>query len=121
MQVFGSFLSISFGIVCLLAAAGFELTWRRRLKCWYTTDGIVVAEVAGEESTSPEIEFQLDGVSKRFVSKHGGGRIDVGKTVRVLFDPETGEAEWLTTQNRWLGTVVCTLFGITFLYVGIAA
>ena len=110
-----------FGIACLTGTFYHEVKWRFMLGNWQCTTGSIAAEIDGDETSSPEIEYEYNGRTVRFVSKYGGGPVRLGESVIVLFDPDTGEAEELKWSNRWLPTIAMLSFGLIFAAVGIFA
>ena len=118
-QLIGSFFSIVFGLACFAGAIVHERKWRHIIRNWKRTTGIVTAEIDGDETSSPEIEYEDNGKSIRFVSQYGGGAVKPGESVVVMFDPETNQAEQLKWANRWLPLIALITFGSTFVGVGL--
>ena len=115
LTIFGGF-----GIGLLTTAIYSEVWWRRRLSRWEETAGTVAGLIEVGDDSHPEIEFQFDdGSAKRFVSKFARPQARVGESVRVVYDPETGEAEQYTFSNRWFITLGCGLLGSLFAYVAV--
>jgi len=112
MDIIGSVILGLAGVACLVLMVTHETKWRRMLSNWRRTTGKVVAEIEGDETNHPMIQYEFNGSPTRFTSKYGGGMIKIGSKVVVLFDPRTGEAEELKWSNRWLPTIALGLFGI---------
>ena len=110
-----------FGLACLAGTVCHEVKWRRMFANWEATSGVITAEIDGDETSSPEIEFIYNGTPKRFVSKYGGGEVRIGKSVNLLFNPNNGDAEELKWSNRWLPNLAMSGFGALGLFVGFFA
>lgn len=103
-----------------------EIRWQRRLARWARTHGTVVGSVVDQsdypESYFPEIEYEVEDETRRFVSKYGSKRSPmIGSQVSILFDPAGTGAEQLESSNRWIWTIVPVLFGVFFIVVGVSS
>ena len=122
---------LAFATACFAVSIWHEFRWRNRLVTWKRTKGRVIS-IAQERDTKtlfgakavdndgpwPEIEFEFSGESSTFISDYGGtGTPKVGSKVDVIYDPETGEAEWVSFTNRWLFTVIPVLFSALFYWL----
>lgn len=121
MHLLASVLATMIGCSCLIGAAYHEFKWRQMLARGEKLRGVITREVEGNETSSPEIEFEFHGEARRFVSQYGGGTVVIGDEVQVLVDCETGEAEELKWSNRWLPSIAMAFFGIFFVMVGLLA
>ena len=116
-----------FHILIFLAGCGVltlgirhELVWRRKLASHRKTHGTITREVFHDDggTSAPESEFESEGKTVRFVSKHyyGWRLFTVGKRVVVLEDMNTGEAEELKWSNRWITTFTAIPVGVFFVW-----
>ena len=121
MQFIGNLLAVLFGLACIAGTIYHEVKWRFMIRNWQETTGRITGEIDGDETSSPEIEYEHDGKPIRFVSRYGGGSVKTGESVVVLFDPATGEAEELKWSNRWLPTIAMLSFGMVGVYIGLFA
>jgi len=119
MDITGSVIVVLAGAACLVLMVIHETKWRRMLSNWVRTTGKVIAEIQGDETNKPIIQYEFNGSPTRFTSKYGSGMIKIGSKVVVLFDPRTGEAEELKWSNRWFPTFALGLLGIGFISFGL--
>ena len=123
---------LAFATGCIAVSIWHEFRWRSRLVDWKRTKGRVVnvaqergmptifgGRAVSHDGPWPEITFEFNGKAETFISDYGGtGTPKVGTEVDVVFDPETGKAEWISLTNRWLFTVVPIIFGAVFYWIG---
>lgn len=75
-------------------------------------------EASSDDGPYPEVEFAWKGSPHRFISRYGGSGLPrMGTNVDVLYDPATGNAEYLSFSNRWLGTAIPLTFSAIFFWV----
>ena len=130
MDTLGSVLFLTGAAACGIPALWHEIRWRNRLRAWDRTTGTVVGiangrikflfggESADNDSAYPEIEFSWKGSAHKFISGYGGsGTPPIGSEVDVLYDPATGNAEFLSTTTRWFWTVFPLIFSVMFIWV----
>ena len=131
METIGSIVFSAFAIACAIIALWHEIRWRKRLQAWDKTKGRVVGvaegkpiktlfggEASSDDGPYPEIEFSWNGSAHKFISGYGGSGIPrVGSEVDILFDPASGNAEYLSFTNRWLFTLIPIIFSALFLWM----
>lgn len=131
MESIGSFVFLAFAAAFGLFALWHEIRWRNRLRAWERTTGKVVGHTDGrpintlfggkassDDGPYPEIAFSWRGSAHKFVSGYGGSGLPrIGSEVDVLYDPATGNAEYLSITNRWLGTILPAIFSAMFSWV----
>jgi len=100
------------GGLLLSAAVTHELKWLSLKRSHTFAAGKVVALVDDSElDTHLEIEYELRGETRRFVSDYGGSTFKkIGDDVTVLVDLKNGRAEHYSLVNRWLFTFVPAFF-----------
>ena len=93
------------------AAIWHELQWRRRLRDSVIVQGRIIGIADGDVYDHAVVEYNHDGSTIQFESSYGSTIIRVGASVRVAYNPNTGEAELLTLGTRYLLTLGLGLFG----------
>ena len=107
MQILVLLAFVIFSIFLIGITFWHERKWKFR-RTWLIASGRVVGRSEGDEAGDyyPEIEFSHEGGTKTFVSKYGGtGCPAIGEQVKVIYTPDTLEAEHYTWSNRWLLTI----------------
>ena len=131
MEIIGSIFAFAFATACAILALWHEGRWRKRIRSWEAARGRVVGfaegkpiktlfggEASSDDGPYPEIEFPWKGSPHRFISGYGGSGLPrIGSEVDVLYDPTTGNAEYLSLTNRWLGTAIPLIFSAMFFWV----
>jgi len=131
METIGSNVFLTFAAACGILALWHEFRWRSRLRTWKRTTGRVVGFAVGrpiktlfggtassDDGPYPEIEFSWRGSAHKFISGYGGSGLPrIGSEVDIFYDPATGNAEYLSFTNRWLGTFIPVIFSVMFFWV----
>jgi hypothetical protein len=110
----------AFAVGSLTLAIGMETRWWRLRSATRRVGKIVdqIAETGGEGGTCyrPVIEVLESGPDfVRFASSYGKDKpFQLGEELVVLFDPETGRAEWYSASNRLLPTLGLMVFAVLF-------
>jgi hypothetical protein len=108
------------GLLFGLLSAYHEYVWRRRLRTWRKTTGRVVGYARDESASYPEIEYESNGVPRRFVSRYAFSKQpSVRSTVGVIYEPLSGTAEVLSAANRWAFTVAPALAALVLMGIAL--
>ena len=91
------FLGIGGISVCYLQ----DRRWRRRLRHWRVVDGTITGTSSIGDCVYPVFSFHIDGRNETATSKIDHSRHTRPQSVKVVYDPETGEAELLTWFTHW--------------------
>ena len=92
-----------------------ERLWRKRLRTWKKSQGIVVGSKLHNDSKYPVIEYSHFDSPKRFTSKYGCA-LKSGATVHLVISPDGTDVEHMTFQNRWLFTIAPLVLALIFTY-----
>ena len=131
MEIIGVVAFSAFAAACAITAFWHEIRWRKRLNAWERVCGRVIGVVDerpiktlfggtgwSDEGLIPRLSFLGEGVPAHSFLNTGGSDIpQVGTDVKIIFEPASGKAECLTFSNRWLFTVVSSIFSVVFFLV----
>ncbi len=113
-----------FGLLALTGGIWCESFWFKR-RHWERIRGVVVGNekrtgTDGDTFYCPEIEYSVNGATRRFVSDFGSGspRLEAEK-VEVMIAPDGQSAEWCSETHRWLFSAFLICFGLVWLFVGL--
>jgi hypothetical protein len=113
------YLFVALGVLVSSVAIAHEIKWWRfRRNCKFV-QGSVLHEIDEEldAGTRLEIEYTINGTTKRFVSGYGGSNIKTaGDPVAVIVNLTTGQAEHYSWSNRWVLTIGPILIAFAFMF-----
>ena len=100
-----------------------KLKWRSmKQSCAFVTGRVVGLVEDSDLDTHLEIEYELRGATRRYISDYGGSTFkNVGDRVTVLIDLKHGREEHYSIVNRWLFTLVPILFGGLTIWLGLSS
>lgn len=113
-------LATAIGSILLALAAANEWQWRTRSRDATIVDATVVdIHADGDGGYFPELEYVLDGKTRRFRSSYSIPPTPfIGTKMPVMVDSIGDSPEIFTSRHRWLLTLIPFAAGAIFVLVG---
>lgn len=97
-------LFVALGCIAFVLGIWHTARCREQKQIWITTEGTVVALIENFDETYPEIEYQVDGETRKFrFPKSTNAK--VGDKVPINYDPKSTKAELEDKDNDFLTSV----------------
>lgn len=123
MMILAKVFFIGMGSLFIAIGIYHEVSWLRKSMRVKTKGKVIDHERKGcgtDIAYFPIITYSRGDEETKFTSNYGWNSPPVpGTIIDIVFNPESGEAEHISTENRFVGTVGALIFGGIFVAVGI--
>lgn len=93
-------LFVALGCIAFVLGIWHNARCREKKRTWVDTEGTIVEIIQNYDENNPEIEYQVEGETRKFRSKENTSA-KVGDKIPITYDPNSDRAEIIDKENEF--------------------